>query len=46
MAVISAPLVVGVCVANAHHIEGCAETSHKKCHETNQFHPSKSRGAI
>jgi hypothetical protein len=46
MAVISAPLVVVVCCANAHHIEGCAETSHKKCHETNQFDRSKSRGVI
>ena len=46
MALISAPLAVVVCVANAHHIEGSAETSHEKCHETNQFHPSKSRGVI
>ena len=46
MAVISAPLDVVVCVANAHHTEGCAEISQKKCHETNQLHPSKSRGAI
>ena len=42
MAVISAPLAVVVCYANAHHIEGCAGIPHEKCHEPNHLHPSKS----
>jgi hypothetical protein len=46
MPVISAPLDVVVCCAKTHHIEGSAETPQENDHQTNQLHPSESRGAI